>query len=278
LPGRKGSEVAAMSDLSVRFRAAQWWLLPVAALVVLLGWETHWGAALSMQHAAEEAIAPTPVVALLLPEYAIDGGVAAHSDTVNRTLFNPTRRPAPLLAAEAAKAKMQRGLYALTGTTLAGDRSLAFLRELNGGKPRTVKQGETISGMLVAEVKSDRVKLTLGDESEELVLKVSTNPRPTPQPVAAVPQVPPGTQPQPATVAGQEAAQTLAERRRAARAAEAASQPARAAAAPAAGMVQQAAPVAGVAQQAPPAAAAAQQPDPAWAQVYQRYQERAQQR
>jgi hypothetical protein len=185
---------------------------------------------------------------------------------VNRTLFNPTRRPAPLLAAEAAKAKMQRGLYALTGTTLAGDRSLAFLRELNGGKPRTVKQGETISGMLVAEVKSDRVKLTLGDESEELVLKVSTNPRPTPQPVAAAPQVPPGTQPQPATVAGQEAAQTLAERRRAARAAEAV-----------ASGGQPAAPTAPAGVGAGPGATmiGAEQVDPRWQVMDQAYRDRA---
>ena len=104
---------------------------------------------------------------------------------MNRTLFNPTRRPAPVAIAEAAKPRIQRGQFALTGTTVAGDRSLAFLKETNGGKARTVKKGETINGMLVAEVWPDRVKLTLGDESEEISLKVSTNPRPTPQPVRA---------------------------------------------------------------------------------------------
>ena len=40
-------------------------------------------------------------------------------------------------------------------------------------------QGETINGLTVAEVKPDRVRLALGDESEELILKVQTNPKPT---------------------------------------------------------------------------------------------------
>jgi hypothetical protein len=36
--------------------------------------------------------------------------------------------------------------------------------------------------MRVADVKADRVVLAAGDESEELMLKVATNPRPTPAP------------------------------------------------------------------------------------------------
>ncbi len=66
---------------------------------------------------------------------------------------------------------MQRGQFALTGTTLIDGKSTAFLRETAGGKSRRVHQGETINGMTVAEVKPDRVRLTLGDESEDLVLQ-----------------------------------------------------------------------------------------------------------
>jgi hypothetical protein len=270
-----------MNDLSVRVRASLWWLLPLALLVVLIGWEIGWGSAVRLRLPPAEPIAPQPVTMGLLPDYVIAGGIASHAETVNRTLFNPTRRPAPVAIAEAAKPRIQRGQYALTGTTVTGDRSLAFLKETNGGKARTVKKGETINGMLVAEVWPDRVKLTLGDESEEISLKVSTNPRPTPQPVAqAAPAaagataVSPGAQPQP-VAAAQNAAQTLAERRRAARAAQAAQAAAAgdgAAPPPAGG----AAPMAAQPAPAQPAAqaGAAGAPDPGWAQVYQRYQER----
>ena len=276
-----------MNDLSAHFRAALWWLLPLAALVAMLGWEVRWGSGLRLRPPAEAPLVPKPVTTALLPEYTIAGGVAARSETVNRTLFNPTRRPAPAAVAEVAKPRIVRGQFTLTGTTLAGDRSLAFLKETNGGKSRTVKQGDTVNGMLVAEVKSDRVRLTQADDFEEIMLKVVTNPKPTPQPVAPPPQPgqpgqppqqaqqaqpgqpgqrPSGAQPvaQPPANPGQpqDAAQTLAERRRAARAAEAARQAQQAQQPDASG--------------AAPAAAPAATPDAGWSQIYQRYQQRRQ--
>jgi len=262
---------------SARLHAALWWLLPLAALAVMIGGETDWGRAIDKRPQPAEAGAPTPVVASLLPEFAIPGGLAARTETVQRTLFNPTRRPAPAAAQDNANARIQRGQFALTGTTIVDGRSTAFLREVAGNKSRRVHAGETINGMRVAEVKPDRVKFTLGDDSEELVLKVATNPRPT-APPAAVAQAatlppgvaqaatlppgvaqaaaPPGVAP-PGTL---DAAQTLAERRRAARAAAAAA----------------------VSPAAPPAAAGAPAPvapaggvDPRWQQMDQRYRGQA---
>jgi hypothetical protein len=146
---------------------------------------------------------------------------------------------------------------------------------VNGGRARRVQMGETINGMLVSDVRADRVKLTMGDESEELTLKVAAGPRTTVQPVVAASPVPgapvagaPQAQPQSAGAqqppVAQDVADVLANRRRAARAAEAAASSA------AAG---QPAP-----QPAPPAtppparAAPPQQPaDPAWNELYQRY-------
>lgn len=276
-----------MNDLSARVGASLWWLVPLALLAVLIGWEIDWGNAVRVRPPPEEPVAPQPVATGLLPDYVIAGGIETHAETVNRTLFNPTRRPAPVALAEAAKPRMEKGLYTLTGTTVAGDRSLAFLKETKGGKPRTVKKGDTINGVLVAEVTPDRVKLTLADESEEITLKVATNPKPTPQPVAqaapaSAPQgagaISPGTPQPPAAAAGQQPAQTLAERRRAARAAAAEAAAAAAAAAGAPGAHPAApAPVPGQAapaQPGPQSGATGQAADQGWAQVYQRYQQR----
>ena len=251
-----------MSHLSARLHAVLWWLLPLAALAGMLGWETDWGRAIDKGPQPAEAAAPTPVVASLLPEYAIPGGLSARTETVQRTLFNPTRRAAPAAVQESAAARIQRGQFALTGTTIVDGKNTAFLRELAGNKSRRVHAGETINGMQVAEVKPDRVKFTLGDDSEELVLKVATNPRPTAQPgpavaaavaaaAAAAAPVPGAARPVPAGGAGgqQTAAQTLAERRRAARAAQAASD--------------------GTAAPATPGAAPAGAPQAGWDQVYE---------
>ena len=124
----------------------------------------------------EPPVEPRPVVTSVLPEFAIPGGTTARTDTVQRTLFNPTRRAAPVVAADTTKARMQRGQFALTGTMVVGGKNTAFLRETTGGKARRVMQGETVNGLLVAEVKTDRVRLALGDESEELVLRVDPIP------------------------------------------------------------------------------------------------------
>jgi len=254
------------------------WLLPLAALATLIAFETDLGRALRLEVAPSQPIAAKPVAVALLPEYTIDGGIASHTETVNRPLFVPTRRPAPVPVVEVAKPKMPRGQYALTGTTVAGERSLAFLKEVNGGKSRTVKMGDTINGLLVAEVKPDRVKLTFGDEAEELVLKVAANSRMTPQPTAPAPGAPVPGQPVPqtaqlcGTAPPETGGETLAERRRAARAAQAAALAASEASTP-----QQPAPAPPpnpVAQQQSAAPGTVGQPETGWAAIYQRYQQR----
>jgi hypothetical protein len=252
-----------MKKLSTPLQSVLWWLLPLVALAGMFGWETDWGRSVEWRPEPTEAVAPKPVVTALLPEFEIPGGVATRAETVERTLFNPTRRPAPQVAQEGGASRMKRGQFALTGTLLLDGKNTAFLREVAGNKARRVQAGETINGMRVADVKADRVTLAVGDESEELVLKVATNPRPTPAPVvAAAPQPTPAVAAAPAasapaspTAAAAAAApaagagQSLIERRRAARAAAAAAQ----------------------------AAGGTQPPAPAtnWDSLNQRYQDRA---
>jgi len=282
-----------MNEFATRARASLWWSAPLLIALVLIAWETDFGRAVRRLPPPEPPVEPRPVVTSVLPEFAIPGGTTARTDTVQRTLFNPTRRAAPVLAADTTKARMQRGQFALTGTMVVGGKNTAFLRETTGGKARRVMQGETVNGLLVAEVKTDRVRLALGDESEELVLRVAPNPRPTVQPAAPVPAPAPApqpataaaapvAQPTPATTAGSAAEASLAERRRAARAAQAAIQaqtstpdgnplPAQNTNVPAP------APVAPAVTPAPaaPAAGAQSAPDPRWLDVYRQYQTRS---
>jgi hypothetical protein len=264
-----------MNNSALRWRSGLWWLLPSFALVVLLGFEIDWGRRMHRLPDPPPAIEARPLSPALLPEYKIDGGLAVRSETVNRTLFNPTRRPAPALATDGKK-QLQRGQFLLTGTTVAGDRSIAFLKEVAGGKSRTVRQGEQINGMLVAEVKPDRVRLTLGDEAEELVLKVAVGPRttivPPPPPVAGVAPSPtaPGTALTPqapaATPTVTDAAQILEQRRRAGRNAAQVNQAVPAAQPPVFGGV----PATG----APPAGMPASA-EPSWNDVYERMRQGA---
>jgi hypothetical protein len=281
-----------MAALGIRSGVLLAWIAAFAAVLGLIGWQTDWGRQLRRAPVVPEAAPPAPVAVALLPDYRIEGGLEARQQTVERPVFVPTRRPAPPplpVAQEAAKPRMQKGQFVLTGTAVVDQKSIAFLREAAGGKSRSVRVGETVNGLTVADVKPDRVRLTLGDESEDLVLAVAKGPRTTVQPVvaagapvggqpggAAAGGVPvPGAAPV-ATLPGQpvenaptsaDSDATLLERRRAARAAQAAAE-----AAARAGQGQSA-PTPTVMPTPAGAAPATAAPDPAWAEVYRRMQQ-----
>jgi len=214
-----------MNALNARARSWLVWLLPFVVLALVIGWEADWGRKWRHVPVADGVVVPQPVTVAVLPEYRPSATLATQRDIVDRTLFNPTRRPAPV-AADVAKRRLQPGQFLLTGTMIIDGKATAFLRENAGGKSRRVAQGEQVNGMLVAEVKPDRVRLTLGEESEDLVLKVAVGPKTTTQPVVApvggAPAAVPGQTGQGGGAAGTpNAAETLAERRRAQQAAAA---------------------------------------------------------
>jgi hypothetical protein len=182
-----------MNDGATLMRNVIWWGIPFAIVVAALGYETDWGRGVAHDTPATVATAPQPVAVALLPEYRIDGGVEARKETVDRVLFNPTRRPAPPASQTAgSKSGMQQGLYALTGTTVVGNVATAFLRELKGGKSHTVHPGETLNGVVVAEVQPDHVRLKQGDDVEDLQLKIASGPKTTVQVAAPTPAAVPG--------------------------------------------------------------------------------------
>ena len=177
-----------MNTLQSSARGAIVWIAPFALLALLLAWQTDWGRAFARTPPPDTPAQAQPLSVALLPEYQPSSTPDKSRDAVDRTLFNPTRRPAPVAAAEVAKPKIQRGQFTLAGTIVVDGKTTAFLKEVNGGKSRRVGQGETINGMTVTQIGPDRVKLTLGDESEDLLLKVAAGPRTTIQPV--VPNAP----------------------------------------------------------------------------------------
>jgi hypothetical protein len=266
-----------MNTMQMQMRGWLVWAVPFALLLLIILWQVDWGRAFHREPPAESGLAPQPIMLSVLPEYRPLAPGEALKDAVERTLFNPTRRPAPTALAEAAKPRMQRGQFALAGTLVVDGKATAFLRETQGGKSRRVAQGESVNGMTVVEIKPDRVKLVLGDESEELPLKIASGPRTTIQPVVAAPgaggpitATAQQATPNPAIPGARDVAEVLAERRRAARAQEMAAQglpPG----APIPIQNGQPAPVTG--NTMPPVPTAGPSNDPQWQGVYQRYQQ-----
>jgi hypothetical protein len=181
-----------MSDGATVVRNLLLWGIPFAAVVAALAYETDWGQDVAPDTVPAKVAAASPVTVSLLPEYRIAGGLDARKETVDRVLFNPTRRAAPpaLQTAAGGAGAMQKGQYALTGTTVTGNVATAFLRELKGGKSHTVHRGETLNGVVVADVQSGIVRLKQGDDVEELQLKIASGPKTTVQVAPPAPAVP----------------------------------------------------------------------------------------
>ena len=269
-----------MTTLSAALRRAcraGLWLAPLSLVAGALGWQAFERAVAGTPEKAVAGSAPRAMSLALLPEYQPGAVAPVGDDIVLRTPFNPTRRPAPPPAAtaDAVKSKLQRGQFALSGTMFVDGTVTAFLREVQGGKSRRVRQGETLNGMVVAEIKTDRVRLALGDESEELLLKVAAGPRTTIQPVlpganrgpvtatAAPPAAAPGA------TAPRDVSEVLAERRRLARAQELAAR-----GLPPGAPAPQVVPTAPIEAPTMPPVPRGDfgSNDPRWLEVYQRYQ------
>lgn len=155
-------------------------LLPLGlsvALVLGLGLETRWGEAIKPPMPDLPLPTASAVDVSILPDYRMEAGLDQMAETAARPLFVPSRRPAPPAppAAEETPEEVKIGQYLLVGTTVTGNLKHALLRDVATGKQIFVKQGDKIGETTVVEVAHNRVVLALGNEREELSLKVATS-------------------------------------------------------------------------------------------------------
>lgn len=182
-----------------------------AILLLIIGWETGFGAAVRKEAPKMILPAAQPLEVTLMPEFRpID--LATMKATAERPLFTPTREPVPPAEETAQDTPVQRMDYILTGVAIVGDARLAFLKAVKDGKPLTARVDDAINGIKITEVAEDRIKLANG---EEILLKVVTGPQGAVTP-AAPPQQQgqqPMTPPQRRALQQQQAAQQRAQQR-----------------------------------------------------------------
>jgi hypothetical protein len=190
--------------MTPRLIVAAVWVASAALLVLAVGTTIDWGAALRLP-LPDLATAPSgKVAASVLPDFRLDTPLDKMPETTSRTLFNATRRPAPPPPPppqpEPPKPQMKKGQFALLGTSIAGDRRTAMLRDVATGRVHRVEQGSVLRELTIAEVKPDKVVLTYAGDAEELPLRVASGRGPAQAAIAAqAPAARPGvpTPPQP---------------------------------------------------------------------------------
>ena len=64
---------------ATRLPGSTFWLIPLAALALVVGWEIDWGREIVHVPSPPPSVEPKLVAAAALPDYQIEGGLAAHA-------------------------------------------------------------------------------------------------------------------------------------------------------------------------------------------------------
>lgn len=169
-----------------------------AALLLALGIETDWGAALTTPPLLSRSGAVKHDATSVLPDFRMSSEASAYSQIVERPLLNPSRKPAPTqlvtAAPEPPRPQVRRGLYQLIGITDLGVIKIAQLREVASNRVKSVRQGDQLQEMTVAKVEPTQVTLTFQGETDVIEMAKFTAsgrvPQPAPPPPVAA-QLPP---------------------------------------------------------------------------------------
>jgi hypothetical protein len=171
--------------------------LLLTGAVGLIGWETDWGRRLVGSDNRLQSTKRASLDTKILPAFALaplSPSGTGYRETIERPLFIPTRRPAPV--GNTTQMAMKKGQFRLAGTTVSEQMSVAYLFETSTNKTLRVNRGAEVNGITVESVSANRVVLKQGDETEELFLRTSSSPKPPPPPpVAAAPGQPGGQTP-----------------------------------------------------------------------------------
>jgi hypothetical protein len=108
------------------------------------------------------------------------------SETLTRPLFMANRQPPAIAATESNEpasraAKPEPNRYALSAIIIVDDERVALLTDTATGGLSRVKEGESVPGWQVAEIREESAVLTDGDIRKELELR-SFGPPPPPRP------------------------------------------------------------------------------------------------
>jgi hypothetical protein len=173
-----------------RLRAWLWWLVPFAALALLLGMETDWGRSFQRLPGPAPAIEPKPVAVALLPEYRVDGGLGAHAETVSRTLFNPPPGGAPAQTGDNARSSMPKGKFVLTEPRSQETATSPFSEKSPAASPASCVRATRSTGFWLRRwppTVSDSRRRRRGGVGAQSRPGPKTTVQPTPPPAAAPP-------------------------------------------------------------------------------------------
>ncbi len=165
-------------------RASNWLLLSLvvlAALVVAeLRFQVGTGAGDAFVGQGSAPVTASPAARFTLADRE------TFSETRTRPLFMPNRQPPEMAASESPEpirgtARPKPNRYALSAIVIVGDERVALLIDTATGGLSRLKEGESIAGWQVEEIRDQSAVLSNGDSREELPLRTFGAPAPVPK-------------------------------------------------------------------------------------------------
>jgi hypothetical protein len=158
----------------MRARSSSWLLLCLVVLAALLAAEwrfqvgTGSGSAIVERGSAKPVASPAPRFALADRE--------SFTETRTRPLFMPNRQPQASEASVSPEpvrpaAKPDANRYALSAIIIVDDERVALLTDSVTGGLSRVKEGESVAGWQVDEIREESAVLSNGGVREELALR-----------------------------------------------------------------------------------------------------------
>lgn len=126
-----------------------------------------------------------PVMAIPVPRFTL-AERETFSETLTRPLFMPDRQPPGTAGSEASEpvqraAKPDPKRYALSAVIIVDDERVALLTDTATGGLSRVKEGESVAGWKVDEIREESAVLSSGDNRAELRLRTFEAPAPVPR-------------------------------------------------------------------------------------------------
>ena len=151
-----------------------WLLLSVVGLAALVSAELHYQVGTGSGRQVASNGAPTSAT-VQVPLFSLADREKL-SDTITRPLFMPNRQPevasvpdAPQAESQAPPPKANR--YALSAIIIVDDKRVALLTDTATGGLSRVREGESLAGWQVEEIREESAVLSNGGVREELALR-----------------------------------------------------------------------------------------------------------
>lgn len=144
-------------------------------------WVTPEGQLRDVRWQPPQAVRPTLAEAVALPTFEVD--LSRYVATLERPLFEPSRRPPPPPSAIAVPAPEPMPDIRLLG--LYGNAGAGGMIARIDGKVRRLQVGESVGGWLLRELRAGEIDVSRGEEVRTLRLTRSTEGEPAPTDMAA---------------------------------------------------------------------------------------------